>query len=382
MGDDLILTNARIVTADEVVRGGSVRVAGGRIAAVDPGRTAVPAAFDLDGDLLIPGLVDLHTDNLEKHYQPRIGVRWDPVAAAVGHDVQVAGSGITTVFDSLTLGAAAGWDMRDELLEPMVAGLGTAVAAGMLRAEHLLHLRCEVTHPEIVALFESFADEPLVRLVSLMDHAPGDRQSPDVGAYRRRYLRTFGGDEAAVDAHIEELIASSRTHGPRNRRDIAAVARSRGLPLASHDDAREEHIEEAAGLGAALTEFPTTFRAARAARRVGLAVLMGAPNLIRGGSHSGNVAAGELAGSGLLDALASDYVPSSLLHAAFRLAAGSFGVPLPAAVAAVTRTPAALVGLDDRGEIAAGKRADLVRVRVIEGRPVARTVWRAGERVA
>ncbi|HET6522219.1 MAG TPA: alpha-D-ribose 1-methylphosphonate 5-triphosphate diphosphatase [Geminicoccaceae bacterium] len=382
MPTELVLTDARVVTAEDVVRG-TVRVAAdGRIAALDPGPTAAPGALDLEGDLLLPGLVDLHTDSLERHLQPRFGVVWDAVAAAVSHDVQIAGSGITTVFDSLTVGAAPGWDARDEHLAPMIDGLRTAALAGMLRAEHFLHLRCEITHPEIVALFESLADEPLVRMISLMDHAPGDRQSPDVGAYRRRYLKTFDGDEAAADRHIAALIEGSRTHGPHNRRGLAALARARRIPLASHDDAREAHIEEAAELGVRFTEFPTTVEAAEAARRHGLAVLMGAPNLIRGGSHSGNVAAGELAAAGLLDALASDYVPASLLQAAFRLAADPFGIPLPAAVAMVTRTPAALAGLDDRGEIAPGLRADLVRVRVMEGRPVARAVWRAGERVA
>ena len=382
MPSETVLTNARVVTRDAVLDGASVAVRGGVILAVDTDRSSLPGAVDLGGDLLIPGLVELHTDNLEKHYSPRIGVVWDPVSAAVAHDVQCAGFGITTVYDSLVLGAAPGWEMRDEWLRPMLEGLASARSSGMLKVDHRLHLRCEVTHPDIVPFFERFLAEPGLGFLSLMDHAPGDRQSPDVEAYKRRYRSSFGMDAAAVEAHVAALVEGSRRHAPRNRRDLAAIARARGIPFASHDDAREEHIVEAAELGAVLTEFPTTLEAARAARARGLRVLMGSPNLIRGGSHSGNVAAGTLAAEGALDILSSDYIPAALLQAAFRLAGEPFGIPLPEAVATVTRTPAVAAGLDDRGEVRVGLRADLVRMRVIEGRPVVRSVWVEGERVA
>lgn len=378
---DLVLANARIVLEQEVVFG-SVQIAAGQILAVDQGRPGQPGTIDLEGDYLIPGMIDLHTDNLEKHYQPRTGVEWDAVHAAISHDVQVIGSGITTVYDSITLGAATGWEARAEWVEPMLAGLRHAREHEMLRADHLLHLRAEVTHPEVVAIFEGFLGDPLVRFMSLMDHAPGDRQSPDITDYRRRYLKTFGGDEAAVDEHIRSLVHASRTFGSENRRRLAEAARRSGIPFASHDDARREHVDEAALLGAVLSEFPTTLEAAEAARERELHVLMGSPNLIRGGSHAGNVAAGELARRGVLDILSSDYIPSSLLLAAFRLTREEFAFSLPAAVATVSNNPADAAGLEDRGRIAPGLRADLVRVREVSGRPVVRMVWRGGERVA
>lgn len=379
MTTDTLLTNARIVTPDAVVDG-ALAIQGGLIADIAPhGRRG---GVDLSGDLLIPGLIELHTDNLEKHYSPRFGVVWDPVAAAMSHDVQCAGSGITTVFDSLVLGAAPGWEMRDEWLRPMLDGLARARAAGMLKIDHRLHLRCEITHPEIVPFFERFLEEPALGFMSLMDHAPGDRQSPDIEAYKARYRNAFAMNEERVEAHVAALIDGSRLHGPGNRRGLAAIARARGIPFASHDDAREEHIREAAELGAVLSEFPTTLEAAESARRHGLAVLMGSPNLIRGGSHSGNVSAGELARAGALDILSSDYIPAALLPAAFRLAEEPYGLPLPQALATVTAAPAAAAGLDDRGQVAVGRRADLVRVRMIENRPVVRGVWVAGERVA
>ncbi|MDX6748668.1 alpha-D-ribose 1-methylphosphonate 5-triphosphate diphosphatase [Geminicoccaceae bacterium 1502E] len=381
MSEAHILANARIVTREAVVDG-SVVLREGVIAALERGGTAPAGATNLGGDLLIPGLVELHTDNLEKHFSPRVGVEWDPVAASISHDVQLAGSGITTVFDSLVIGAAPGWDMRDSWLRPMLGGLAHARSHGMLKIDHRLHLRCEVTHPEIGALFESYADEPGLGVMSLMDHAPGDRQSPDIEAYKQRYRSSIGMSHEQVEAHVNALIEGSQRHGPGNRRLLGDHARRRGIALASHDDARLEHVEEAAALGCVVSEFPTTMEAAEAARAHGLQVLMGAPNLIRGGSHSGNVAAGDLARAGLLDIISSDYIPASLIMAAFRLAAEPFGMALPEAVATVTDNPARAAGLDDRGRIEVGLRGDLVRVRLVDGRPVVRGVWVQGERVA
>jgi alpha-D-ribose 1-methylphosphonate 5-triphosphate diphosphatase len=375
-----VLTNARLVLPNEVVRG-TVVVQDGRIEALDHTVSSVPEAIDLAGDYLIAGLVDLHTDNLERHYQPRSGVEWDAVSAAISHDTQIAGSGITTVYDSLTLGAASGWDMRAETIGPIVEGLHTAIARDMLRVEHVLHMRCEVTHPEIVPIFEAFLEDPLVRFMSLMDHAPGDRQSPDIVEYRQRYLKTFQGDEAAVDQHITELLHGSRVYGPDNRRRLAEVARRQAISFASHDDARPEHIEEAAGLGACVTEFPTTLEAAEAAHQAGIKILMGSPNLIRGRSHSGNVAATTLAERNRLDILSSDYIPASLLQAAFKLTQESFGWSLPRALATVTSAPAETAGLGDRGRLEERLRADLVRVQIAHDRPVVRAVWSAGKRV-
>ena len=380
MTRETVFTGARIVTAVEVVEG-SLLLRDGRIAAIDAGPSAVPGAIPCEADLLIPGLVELHTDNLEKHFSPRMGVEWDPVTAAMAHDVQLAGAGITTVYDSLVLGAAPGWEMRDSWLRPMLDGLNTARAHGMLRIDHRLHLRCEVTHPEIAEQFESFLDEPGLGFMSLMDHAPGDRQSPDIAAYKERYRSFNGMDEVRVEEHVRALMDGSQRYGRSNRQRLARLAHARRIPFASHDDARTEHIEEAHGLGCVLTEFPTTMAAAEAARRCGLHVLMGSPNLIRGGSHSGNIAAGALATAGLLDVLSSDYVPAAMLQAAMRLTLEPFGYTLPRAIATVTTAPAQAAGLDDRGLIAPDQRADLVRLRPVLDRPVVREVYVAGRRV-
>jgi len=374
-----VLTNAQIVVDDEVVSG-SLRLDAGRIVDIDPG-VAGRHGEDLEGDLLIPGLVDLHTDNLERHFQPRAGVTWDGVAAAIAHDAQVASAGITTVYDSLTIGAAQGWDARAEMVGPMIEGLFSAVDAGMLRIDHLLHLRCEITHPELVEIFERHRQHGPVHMVSLMDHAPGDRQSPDIEAYKQRYQRG-GMSDHEVEAHVRTLIEASQEFGPSNCAAIAERARLAGIPLATHDDRTAEHVDKAIEMGACFTEFPTTIEAAERAAEQGLPVLMGSPNLVRGSSHSGNVSAGELVQAGLLDLLASDYIPASLIKGAFRLTQAPYDLSLPMAIATVTRAPAQAAGLIDRGRIAVGLQADLVRVRLIKDRPIVREVWRAGRRVA
>ncbi|OWJ67240.1 alpha-D-ribose 1-methylphosphonate 5-triphosphate diphosphatase [Inquilinus limosus] len=381
MPGDLIVAHARIVTAEAVLTG-SLAVAGGRIADLDRDESLPPGAVDFEGDYLLPGLVELHTDHLERHYTPRPGVRWPAVTAVMAHDAQVAAAGITTVFDALALVGGRNGEDRLETLRPMVDGIRQAQAGSMLRAEHFLHLRCEVTEANVLQLFEPFRDDPLVQFMSVMDHAPGHRQFADLAKYREIYKGMLGMTDEQIDAQTAERIAASRTHGVTNRDALAAIGRGRGLPIASHDDETVAHVEEAAALGMVVSEFPTTLTAARAAREHGLQILMGAPNLVRGGSHSGNVSAGELAREGLVDILSSDYVPVSLLHGAFTLADGEHGIGLPQALATVTINPARAAGLEDRGRIEPGLRADLLRVRLVDGVPVIRAVWREGERVA
>lgn len=377
----IVFRNARLVLPDQQLLG-TLAVGDGHIRALDATPAAPAGALDLEGDYLLPGLIDLHTDNLENHYQPRPKVYWDPVAAAVNHDGEVAVSGITTVFDALCLGLTEKGELRAAHLRPLVSGIAGARAAGMLRADHRIHLRCEVIGPKVLDQLAGFDDDPLVGLVSVMDHAPGQRQTADVEVWYRLRREVDGQSEAEVRADFERLTSASRELGPRQRRAVAAWARDRRLGLASHDDQTPDHVAESAGIGCTIAEFPTTIEAARASRRHGLAVMMGGPNLVRGRSSYGNVTARDLAEAGLLDIVSSDYVPASMLHAAFMLAGAVEGWDLPRAVATVTANPAAAAGLGDRGRLAPGLRADLIRVREVGGRPVVRGVWVAGERVA
>lgn len=376
---DQVLTGARLVLRNEVVEG-TVQVRQGRIVDVAQGRSGVPGAVDLEGDYLLPGLIEIHTDNLEKHFQPRPGVHWpSPHAAVIAHDTQIAGAGITTVLDALAVGEYREGSGRRRMLADAVAAITDAQARGLLRAEHRLHLRCELADHAVVDILRTVADHPLVHLLSLMDHTPGQRQWAELSKYRQ-FHRDKGWTDAEFEAHMAERKETQARYAERNRREVLALARARGLRLASHDDTTEDHVEEAAADGIAIAEFPTTMTAARRARERGMAIVMGAPNVVRGGSHSGNVSALELGREGLLDGLSSDYVPMSLLHAAFLLN-GRAGLALAEAVAAVSANVAAMLGLDDRGRIAPGLRADLVRVRVVDDLPVVLAVWREGRRV-
>jgi alpha-D-ribose 1-methylphosphonate 5-triphosphate diphosphatase len=378
----LVLSNARLVLPDRVIEGGWIATDGGMIAGFGSGRPPA-GAEDVAGDFVIPGLIELHTDHLEAHYMPRPKVYWDPVAAVVSYDGQLASCGITTVLDSLRVWREEGVDEVGGEAAVLAGAIATARDADMLRVGHFLHLRCEVPMPDVVAEATQLITWPEVKLVSLMDHTPGQRQFRDEEKLRTYYRGKAGGlTDAELDVLFDQRRAFAARNSANNYRDLVALARAQGLRLASHDDTTLDHVAQSVADQVAIAEFPTTREAAQALHEAGIAVLMGAPNLVRGSSHSGNVGTAELAREGLLDVMSSDYMPASLLMAAFHLPKAVPVIALPAAVGTVTSAPAAAVGLDDRGEIATGKRADLVRVCVTRDIPVVRSVWRAGARVA
>ncbi len=378
--NDIVLTNARIVLEDEVIEG-TLTVEDGSIGTVDHGSTRTTAGVvDCDGDLVIPGLVELHTDNLERHIEPRPGVDWPHDAAILAHDRELASCGITTVFDALRVGSST--DGRDycAYARRLATELLELRAADALHISHHIHLRAEICSETLIEELDGFGPEDRVGIVSLMDHTPGQRQFTDVEKLRVYYLGKRGGTDADFQAHVEELMALQARVGPAHEAAAVAAARRLGAALASHDDTTVEQVRISAGHGVRLAEFPTTREAAAASRAAGIAVMVGAPNVIRGGSHSGNVAAADLAREGLLDILSSDYIPAALLLAALRL--DRMISDLPAAIATITSAPARAVGLDDRGRIAPGLRADLVRLRAGHGLPSIRSVWSAGQRVS
>ncbi|MBB1489577.1 alpha-D-ribose 1-methylphosphonate 5-triphosphate diphosphatase [Oceanospirillum sediminis] len=380
--NEQILTNAQLVLRDEVVQGTLV-VRDGKIAEISQGKSQLAQADDLGGDFLLPGLVELHTDNQEKYFSPRPKVDWPGHLAMSTHDAQLVAAGITTSFDSVALGDVAGDSIRVEKLDAMIKAIVDSEKNGINRADHLLHLRCEVSYPGLMAFFERYIDVDLVKLVSLMDHAPGQRQFPpeNIPKYREYYQGKYGFSDTEIDAFIVEQQANSAKYSDRYRRTICAVCNERGIATASHDDATIEHAKESAELGMQVAEFTTTMEAAKASHDLGLKVLMGAPNVVRGGSHSGNIAAKDLAQAGVLDILSSDYYPSALLQAAFMVAAQDNGYSLADAVALVTANPATASNLFDRGELKAGLRADLVQVRQHEVMPLIQRVWNQGKRV-
>ena len=374
------MSNARIVLADEVVDG-SVLIRDGVIA--DISRGAIAQRRGHGRRLPDPGLVELHTDHLEGHYAPRPKVRWNPLAAVLAHDAQIATAGITTVFDALRVGMDEDADLTAQEMRKLADAIEDGVRNDRLRADHFIHLRCEVSAPDCLEGFAYFDNDDRVRLASLMDHAPGQRQFVNLETYAYYYQRKLKLTDEEFKEFCDRRIGAigAQLAAPTARRS-PPPATQRGIVLASHDDATAAHVEEAVEQGIRVAEFPTTHEAAKASRDAGLGVLMGAPNVVRGGSHSGNVSARALAEDGLLDILSSDYIPFSLIQSAFFLGEVVDSISLPQAVAMVSKNPAEAVGLTDRGVIEPGRRADLVRVRVDEHIPVVRMVWREGRRVA
>ncbi|PKN39569.1 MAG: phosphonate metabolism protein PhnM [Deltaproteobacteria bacterium HGW-Deltaproteobacteria-18] len=377
---ELILANARIVLPTEVIQG-CLSVRDGLIRDISPGTTLSPEAIDLAGDLLIPGLVELHTDNLEKLLVPRPGVLWPSARAALlAHDAQLVSAGITTVLDALSCGQYYEKSDRRTMLDLTLNALKELRPTGHLRVDHYLHVRCEISDPEMPRLFEPFRDMDDVHLVSLMDHTPGQRQFVDIDAYRTYYSKDRQWSDQEFKAEMARMQDAQARFAGAHAEDILSWCRTRRVPVASHDDATAEHVDWAHGQGIVISEFPTTMDAARRACELGLMTLMGSPNVVRNGSHSGNVSVREVASAGLLGGLSSDYVPASLLHAAWILHT-EVGLPLHESMALITANPARALGLSDRGRIEPGLKADLVRVHIDRDLPVVRRVWRDGERV-
>lgn len=377
---DTILANATLVLPTETLRG-QVRLSGGRIAEIAEGAGVPQGAIDCEGDLVMPGLVELHTDNLERHIQPRPRVDWPHQAAIIAHDAELASVGITTVFDALRVGSVVSNEdanygeyaraLADEILELR--------GQGALRISHFLHLRAEICSETLVEEMAKFGPDDNVGIVSLMDHTPGERQFRDVSKLREFALARYGLTDEVFRQHVAEQRALRARVGDLHEATAVAEAGRYGAVLASHDDTTEGQVAVSAHHGVHFAEFPTTVEAARACHDHGIRVMMGAPNLIRGGSHSGNVAAEELARADLLDILSSDYVPSSLLSGALML--GDLWGDMARGIACVTAAPAQATGLDDRGRLSLGARADVIRVARIGQAAAVRGAWVEGRRV-
>ncbi len=378
---ELILANATLVLPNETLRG-AVTVRDGAITAIDQGGAVPAGAVDCGGDFVVPGMIELHTDNLERHLEPRPKVNWPHVNAIIAHDGELASTGITTVFDALRVGSITSSKKANygEYARGLAHEILALRAAGALKISHYLHLRAEICSETLTAELAKFGPDDGIGIVSLMDHTPGQRQFRDLTQLRAYVCGKHGLSESEFEDHVAGQIALSQRLGAAHEAAAVAEARRFGAVLASHDDTTAAQVQVSAQHGAQFAEFPTTLEAARACKAAGIKVMMGAPNLIRGGSHSGNVAAHALAEADLLDIVSSDYVPSALLASAFLL--GDLWGNIPRGIACATFAPAAAAGLTDRGSLALGLRGDLLRIGRIAGALVNRGTWVAGQRIA
>jgi alpha-D-ribose 1-methylphosphonate 5-triphosphate diphosphatase len=351
------IVNARVVTREQVLEGATIVLEEGRIAGITHQTETSGETLDAAGRYVLPGLVDLHSDAIEKQLAPRPGVEFSPETAFVEMDRYFVSSGITTGFHALSLMEGKGRNVARSIRLCEVV----ALFRGQGLARHELHLRCELPEEGAISAAEKILKLREVGIVSMMDHTPGQGQFRDLEWFRRYWVEDRGMDEAQVSEAIAR--AGSEDHGlalDRVRR-IARASKDGGTVLASHDDDTPERVELLAEHGVRISEFPVNAESARRAKELGLSVCMGAPNVVRGRSSGGNLDATEATKLGLVDALCSDYHPPSMLQAIFKMAEKRI-LSLPRAVNLVSAGPALAAGLSDRGEIREGALADLMLV--------------------
>lgn len=379
--NNLIIDNAKLVLADEIIDGHIV-AKDGIITEIATGRTATTGAMDAYGSYIFPGFVEVHTDYMDKCFTPRPKTQWPASSAMNMHDGVMALAGITTVCDAIAIGYAMDGGDRAENVQRMVDAIVAGEVNHSNRIQHFLHLRCELNSETTVGLFEHFADIEQVRLVSLMDHAPGQRQFVSLEKFRDYYKGKYNLNDIQMADFEREQIELSEKWSAKNRKTIVQQCHTKGIALATHDDATLAHIEEALEYGSTISEFPTTIEAAKASHENNMRVVMGAPNVVRGGSHSGNIAAHDLVAMGILDILSSDYYPSSLIDAVFTIAQREDNqLDLVGAIKMISKTPADVLRLEDRGELVVGKRADLAVVTVHDNVPRVEQTYVLGRRI-
>lgn len=381
MTEQTIFANATLILPDAVMRG-AICVTDGQITDIRTGASVPNGALDLAGDMLAAGMIEVHTDNLERHLEPRPKVRWPYRAAILAHDRELAGAGITTVFDAIRVGSILSYTNAGyaKYARQMTDEISAARALGLLQIDHHIHLRAETCSETLLEELQDFTAEDAVGIVSMMDHTPEQRQFTDLVKFETYIRGKRGFGDAEFQAYIGFLRGVQQRVGAQHEAATVAAADRLGAVLASHDDTTKAQVERSSVHGVRLAEFPTTVEAAHACHAAGIATIMGAPNLVRGSSHSGNVAAQELAELDRLDILSSDYVPAGLLMAAVRL--GEVWGDVPRGLRTVTAHPADALGISDRGRLACGLRADLIRFAVHDGTPILRETWCAGTRVA
>jgi alpha-D-ribose 1-methylphosphonate 5-triphosphate diphosphatase len=371
------LTHAQIVLEDEVLADASLMVEDGVITAINPESVEGVDCIDLNNKLLMPGMIDLHCDALEKEVEPRSGVFFPFDFACAQADKRNAAAGITTVYHSLSFA-------NDEL-----GVRNNQVAAQVARAVHewhphglvdnRVHCRYEITDEEALPILLSLLDEKSMHLISMMDHTPGQGQFKDLAAYENYLTRNYKKTADEVEVIVERKLAAAS--GAFDRMiTLAKAAHQADISVASHDDDSSERIKTMSDIGADISEFPINLEAAKAAKTAGMATIFGAPNILRGKSQSGSMKAIDAIHAGVADCLCADYSPASLIVAVMRIVEQT-ELDLPATVRLVTTNPAKAAKLHDRGTIEVGKRADLVAVASPGGLPQVSDVWVKGQSV-
>jgi alpha-D-ribose 1-methylphosphonate 5-triphosphate diphosphatase len=352
----------------------SLLIEDGFIAAINPASGGSAACVDLAGQILLPGIIDLHCDALEHEVEPRPNVHFPLEFACAQADQRNAGAGVTTVYHAIAFANEELGVRNNAFAAQVVAGVNNWRPYGLV--DNRVHCRYEMTDTSAPEVLLPLIESSAMHLFSVMDHSPGQGQYKELASFRRFLSRKYHRTEAELDALVQSKVEGANGALERARALVRAAGR-RGMATASHDDDSPAKVASMRSLGIGISEFPINMEAARAARASGMVTVFGAPNILRGKSQSGAMRALDAVRAGLADCLCADYHPATLLAAVFQLPALA-GISLPDASRLVSANPARAAGLEDRGEIAVGKRADLVSVARINGLPRAVRVYSAG----
>ena len=361
------LSDLQLVLPDGLLPCGSLRIEDGRIADIVEGPVHHAAVYG-GGLLAIPGLIDMHGDMLERDISPRPGAELPFAMALHELDKRLVATGITTAYAAISFAWHTGQSLRSDVKARAIMATINNLRPTLL-ADHYVHARFEITNPQAGAILEEMILAEQVHLASIMDHTPGQGQYRDIEAYIRQMFEwrkkmgdPLGGNGKEItetDVRESVLIAQQRPKAWESVYSVAQVAQKHGVVLASHDDDTAEKVDLMLDIGIHMSEFPVTKEAAGRARYHGLHVAMGAPNALQGRSLSGNLSAVDAIADGLIDILATDYYPASMLQATFTLVARGV-LPLYKAIKLVSENVADGLRLYDRGQIAVGKLADIV----------------------
>lgn len=374
------LTDLKIVLPDRVVEQGAINIEGGIIADIVAG-ASVQQGLSASGLMLIPGIIDLHGDMLERDIEPRPNAFFPVEVALYELDKRMAGAGITTAFAAV----AFAWHQNDLRTQEKATEIIRAVHhyRQQLMVDFRIHARFEIGNPDTAPILQGLLEEKLVDLVSLMDHTPGQGQYASLERYVNFMEKWLGIPREMLENQAKEKMIARMQEVAAIKRDwsiaeaVCRLAHEYDIPLASHDDDTHDKIDHMRAMGVSISEFPVTLEAARYAREHGMHIIMGAPNAFRGESNTGNLSAMSAIKAGLVDILATDYYPAAMLHSAFRIARENI-LPLHESMKLISENPARAVGLTDRGRIEVGLNADVVLVEDTGNYPRIRAVLRQG----
>jgi alpha-D-ribose 1-methylphosphonate 5-triphosphate diphosphatase len=375
-----LIYNATLVLPDSLIEHGWLLIEDGKI--LDLGdETTLPDdkanVLDGMGGYVMPGFIDLHSDAIEKIVEPRPNVFFDIHTAIHEADFRLACSGITSEYHAVSLNDSEFGVRSNGFIRDLYRALSESREEHLIR--HKVHARLELTSKDGFGIVEQMIAHGECDMISLMDHSPGQGQYPTVESFRNYIVSTTGRSVAEVDEMLEQKRLQL-VHIPERIEHVTRQARAAGLAIATHDDDTASKVEQWPQLGVNMSEFPTTMEAARRASELGLAVCMGAPNVVRGRSTGGNLSALDAIRAGVADVLCADYYPTAMLHAVFALVRQQV-LTLPAAVRMVTLNAARAVLIEQEfGSLEPGKVADVILVHCTkQGLPRVQSVFVGGE---